>query len=131
MQISYILAPTTHPFDLAEVEAHLAALPGAFRHPDPSDLTYVVTAGPEAKRLVALEIDEDPHGALSGQGLVSVDPQGMRVEQDAPEEVLAQLRVFVTWLLATYPCAVYSEHGDDWSARYAAHPEALFEAEPN
>ncbi|HEY9899374.1 MAG TPA: hypothetical protein V6D00_09355 [Pantanalinema sp.] len=130
MQISYTLAPTLTPFDLEAVEARLSALPGAFPHPDPSDRTYVVTAGPEMKRFVASEISVDPYGALYGQGLVTLDPSGIRVHQDAPQAVLAQLRDFVTWVLATYPCSVFSETGDDWTARYARHPQALFEEEP-
>lgn len=125
-----MLAPTGGPFDLAAVEARLAALPGAFPHPDPGDRAYVVTAGPDAARLVADALAQDPHEALWGQGLVTLSAEGIRVEQDAPAPVLAQLRDFVTWLLETTPCAVYSEEGDDWTARYAAHPEALFEEEP-
>lgn len=131
MQSQYILTPGAgRPFDVAQIESLLKKLPGAFQHPDPKELCYVVTPNAAMAKAVEAQLRKNPKTSLTSQGIVALSPHGVRIEQDAPAAVHAQLKPFVTWLMRAYACRVYSEEGDDWTARYAAHPEALFQEEP-
>jgi hypothetical protein len=130
MQAHYFLAPGAgKPFDLGQLELRLKQLPGAFLHPDPVVLSYVITPNARMAKVVLAQLSESPLTSLASQGIVSLAPTGVRIEQDAPEAVLAQLKTFVGWLVPTYACHIFSEEGDDWTARYTARPEALFEEE--
>ncbi|HEY9721331.1 MAG TPA: hypothetical protein V6D47_04915 [Oscillatoriaceae cyanobacterium] len=131
MQALYFLAPGGgRRFDLTQLEALLMKLPGAFRHPDPTELCYVIAPNAAMAKAVEDQLHRNPGTSLASQGIVTLAPTGVRIEQDAPAAVHAQLKPFVTWLMRAYACKVYSEEGEDWTARYANHPEALFLEEP-
>lgn len=126
MQVHYFLVPQTDkPFaDL--VEARLRRIPAAFRHPDPRDRTWVIAASPQMAKWLEAKLRQDPRTVLATQGLVAIHPASLEIWQDAPKEILAALEPFVTWFLQTWPCEVFSEDSEDWTARYAHDPHALF-----
>lgn len=127
MQVQYYLVPATDkPFDTRLIEARLQQLPGAFRHPDPRDVSFVIAASKPMARYIEAKLKLDPHTSLLSQGMVTLDPRALTVYQDAPPAILAQMEDFVTWFMRTYPCRVLSEEGEDWTARYAQNPKALF-----
>lgn len=129
MQVHYFLIPPPQTVFLEVVEAWLHKLPGAFRHPDPRERVWVVAAGPDLARWLEAKLRLEPHTSLVSQGMVVLHPAAIEVYQDAPKEVLAGLEQVVTQVLAKWPCQVLSEEGEDWTARYAAHPADLFREE--
>ncbi|MEB3328496.1 MAG: hypothetical protein VKQ33_04625 [Candidatus Sericytochromatia bacterium] len=126
MQVHYFLIPEAGAPFAAALEARLAGLPTAFRHPDPRERTWVVAADAGMARWLAARVAQQPDLSLVSQGLVILHPAAVEIWQDAPREILATLEPLVTWFLQAYPCQVLSEEGEDWTARYAAHPHALF-----
>lgn len=126
VQVHYFLVPQTdRPFaDL--VEARLRKIPAAFRHPDPRDRSWVIAASPQMGKWLEAKLRVDPRTSLATQGVVTIHPASLEIWQDAPREILASLEPLVTWILQTWPCQVFSEDSDDWTARYAHDPHALF-----
>lgn len=130
MQVQYTLVPQgDRPFDLRRLEARLRQLPGAFRHPDPKELSFVVAATRDMARYLAAKLANEPRTALVSQGYISLSAEAVGVQQEAPPEVLVQVEDFVTWLMTEVPCRVLSDEGEDWTARYAQNPKALFQEE--
>lgn len=111
---------------MSPLEARLQALPQAFRHPDPRDRSWVVAADAGMARWLEAKLRMEPRTPLDTQGLLTLHPAAVEVYQDAPAEILRVLEPLVSWLLATWPCRVLSEEGEDWTARYASDPRALF-----
>lgn len=127
MQVQYYLSPAGQlPFNLGVIEQRLASLPGAFRLAEPREISYVVTASKAMARYIEAKLKMDPRTSLISQGMVTLSPTSIAVYQDAPPAVLSQVEEFVTWVLRTYPCRVLSDEGEDWTARYAKNPRALF-----
>lgn len=126
MQVHYFLVPPTDkPFaDL--VEARLRKVPEAFRHPDPRDRSWIVAASPQMAKWLEAKLKQDPRTALTTQGMVTLHPAAIEIWHDAPKEILAAMEPVVAWILKTWPCQVLGEDGDDWTARYAHDPHALF-----
>lgn len=104
-------------------------LPAAFRHPDPRERLWVLAAGPDLARWLEAKLRLEPHTSLVSQGVVVLHPTAIEVYQDAPHEVLVSLEKLVTQILRQWPCQVLSEEGEDWTARYAESPAALFREE--
>lgn len=127
MQLQYTLVPQgDRPFDLRRLEARLKQLPGAFRHPDPSDLSFVIAATRDMARYLAAKLNGEPRTSLASQGIITLSERAVGVVQDAPQEVLDQVEGYVTWLMTEVPCRVLSDEGEDWTARYGHDPKALF-----
>lgn len=130
MQVQYTLVPEgERRFDLRRLEARIQQLPGAFRHPDPSELSFLIASTRDMARYLAAKLATDPRTPLVSQGYVSLSEGAVGIVQDAPPEVLTQLEGFVSWLLDQQPCRILSDEGEDWTARYATNPKALFEEE--
>lgn len=128
MQVQYYLAPAgSMPFNLQQIETRLRLLPGAFRlfQPGP-DVTYVIAASNGMAKYLEAKLKLDPRTSLISQGMVTLSPMSLAIYQDAPKEILAQMEEFITWLFKAQPCRVLSDEGEDWTARYARNPHALF-----
>ena len=111
------------------LEGWLRRVPGAFRHPDPRERTWVLTASDDMARWLEAKLRLEPHTSLVSQGLVVLHAAAIEVYQDTSAEVLRALQDVVTRILSTWSCQVLSEEGEDWTARYARHPENLFTEE--
>ncbi|MEB3220712.1 MAG: hypothetical protein VKS61_01405 [Candidatus Sericytochromatia bacterium] len=126
MQVHYFLIPPPDAAFAEALEARLQLVPAAFRHPDPRDRTWVIAADAGMARWLASRLQQQPGVSLETQGLVTLHPAAVEIWQDAPREILATLEPVVAWFLQAFPCRVLSEEGEDWTARYAEHPHALF-----
>lgn len=126
MQVHYFLIPEGEASFTEALEARLNQLPAAFRHPNPGERTWVVAADPNMARWLEARLRQHPATSLETQGLVTLHPSAIEIWQDAPGEILAQLEPLVSWILRTWPSKVLSEEGEDWTARYAHAPHALF-----
>ena len=118
----FLIPPPGRSFDVATLESRLKQLPGAVRHPAPDEVCYVIAPNREMAQRLARSLVQNPMTSLASQGVVTLSPTGIRVEQDSPPPVIAQIRTFVCWLMGTLPCRVISEEGEDWTRRYATHP---------
>jgi hypothetical protein len=126
VQVHYFLVPPAGTPFAEALEAKLMAAPAAFRHPDPRDRTWVIAADAGMARWLEARLQQQPDLSLATQAMVTLHPAAVEVWQDAPREILAILEPLVTWFMQAHPCQVLSEEGEDWTARYADHPHALF-----
>ena len=129
MQAHYFLIPPSGARFHDDLERWLHRVPGAFRHPDLRERAWVLTASDDMARWLEAKLRLEPHTSLVSQGLVVLHASAIEVYQDTSAEVLRAMQGLVTRILSTWSCQVLSEEGEDWTVRYAEHPEDLFREE--
>ncbi|WP_140866995.1 hypothetical protein [Myxococcus xanthus] len=94
------LTRTNGPVDVAAIEAHLSALPWAWRDPVNGKQFFLAGRVRAARDARAWRIAHPTEFPTEGV-LVSVHPDGVRIDQRGHPESMARARDFLTWLLGT------------------------------
>lgn len=115
-------------FDVAALEAQLAAAMPLFSHPHPpltNGRMFIVCANEEMKSWLQPAAQSDPN-AIGYQGFITLRPSHLTLDVNTTREILNLMSAFFLPFIRQNRCEILDEEGRNVTQTFASQLEKLF-----